>query len=196
MKTGIFGGTFNPIHNGHMKIALEFKDKFELDRVLFVPNNISPFKSGHEDIAPAKHRLKMLELALAEYPFFEIDDFEIKRDVVSYTIDTIRFLKKKYKNDEFLLLIGTDQANSFDKWKDFNIILQEVLVVIANRTSFGSKSETTEISSVLKNSVHLNNELINISSSEIRGKVRKGEPIVEYVPPVIAEYIVNHLLYI
>ena len=196
MKTGIFGGTFNPVHNGHLKIALDFKNKFELDRVLFIPNYISPFKKDVGDIAPAKHRLKMLQLALAEYPFFEIEDFEIKRDAVSYTIDTIRYLKGKYKDDTFLLLIGTDQAKSFDKWKDFDAILREVLIVIANRKVFDGKDKIPEISPVLKNAARLDNELINISSSEIREKVRKGESIVEYVPVEVAEYIVNNLLYV
>jgi nicotinate-nucleotide adenylyltransferase len=176
-----------------LKIAREFKDKFKLDKVLFIPNYVSPFKTDFEEIAPARHRLKMLELAIAGEPAFEIDDFEIRRDRVSYTIDTVKYLKEKYPEDELLLLIGSDQAADFDKWKDFDKILQNVLLVIANRKNGG---KSAEISKYLKNSAFLNNELIEISSSEIRERIRKGQAIYEFVPFDVAEYIINNLLYI
>ncbi len=193
MKTGIFGGSFNPVHNGHLKIALDFKDKFELDRVLFIPNNISPFKIVLDDLAPAKHRLKMLEIVLKDYPSFEIEDFEIKRTGISYTSDTIRYLKQKYPQDKFMLLIGTDQASSFHKWKDFDYILRELVVVIANRNS---NVPPAELPPALNNAPKLNNELINISSSEIRDRIRKGQSIIELLPFEVAEYIVNNMLYL
>ncbi len=193
MKIGIFGGTFNPVHNGHLQIAREFKNKFALDKVLFIPNYISPFKTGLDEVAPAQHRLKMLELALEGEPDFEIDDFEIKRDKVSYTIDTVEYLKSKYPDANLLLLIGADQAAGFEKWKDYDKILQKVLVVVAARNSDGS---TQEISKSLRNSAFLNNDLIDVSSSQIRERIRKGQPIYQLVPFPVAEYIINNLLYL
>jgi nicotinate-nucleotide adenylyltransferase len=196
MKIGIFGGTFNPVHNGHIKIAHIFKDKYHLDKVLFIPNYISPFKTDSDDMASAKHRLKMLELALLNEPDFEIDDFEIKRNTVSYTIDTINFLSQKYLEEELLLLIGSDQAASFDKWKDYEKILQKVVVVIAGRNA-ASKEEKQQIAPVLKkNASFLDNEFLDISSLQIRTSIRKGVPVFEQLPFVVDEYIINNLLYI
>ena len=195
MKIGIFGGTFNPVHRGHLKIAQAFKDKYHLDKLLFVPNNVSPFKTDFEDIAPAKHRLKMLELSIAGEPAFEIDDFEIKLDKVSYTINTINYLSEKYSGDEILMLIGSDQAASFDKWKDYDKILQTVIVVIARRKALKG-NEPPPPANILKDAPVLDNDFIDISSSEIRNKIRRGEPVYELVPFDVAEYIINNMLYL
>ncbi len=195
MKIGIFGGTFNPVHRGHITIANNFRDKYHLDKLVFIPNNVSPFKTDFIDIAPAEHRLKMLELAIADEADFSIDDFEIMRDEVSYTIDTVNYMKEKYPNAQLLLLIGTDQAINFHKWKDYNTILQKAIVVIARRRSADIEKQE-QISPALKNSAFLDNDYIDISSSEIRRLNSKGEPIYKLVPFAVAEYIINNILYL
>ena len=134
MKIGIFGGTFNPVHNGHLTIADEFINKCELDKLILIPNNVSPFKIDDDSVS-AEHRLRMLNLAVQDRKNFEIDDFEIKKSGVSYTIETVEYLKSKFPEDHLFLLIGTDQAIDIDRWKNIDEIKKLVSIVVADRTN-------------------------------------------------------------
>ena len=129
MKIGILGGTFNPIHLGHLHLALEVRSKMGLDEILFIPAGIPPHKID-EDLASPADRFKMVEMAISDYPFFKISDFEIKRAEKSYSIDTVRALKKNHPSNEFFFIIGLDAFMEIESWKDSTFLLQTVHFIV------------------------------------------------------------------
>ena len=130
MKIGILGGTFNPPHVGHLILAQEVTDVLGLDKVFFIPTNISPHKKSEPN---ASSRFNMVELAVSGNSSFEVLDLELKRGGVSYTIDTIRQLKQENPNDEFYLIMGSDLANEFSSWKNCREIKKEVKIAVVDR---------------------------------------------------------------
>ncbi len=119
MKIGVLGGTFNPVHAGHLILAEEMREKLGLDQVVFIPTCIPPHKQA-KGIAPADDRMAMVKLAIKGNRSFSVSDVEIKRQGASYTIDTIRQLKKSYPRDELIFIIGSDLLKYLDDWKDIN----------------------------------------------------------------------------
>lgn len=197
MKTGIFGGAFNPIHNGHTALAKHYMSSLGLDRIIFVPTHIPPHKTG-EFLASGTDRLEMLRLAVSGCDGFEIDDCEFHRDEKSYTYDTLLYFKKRYKDDELFLIIGEDQYLYFDKWYKYKEILQLATVVTASR-HIGRYNELLEYKSnhpEMKNSIVSDFDVIDISSSEIRERVKAGEDICDCVAEEVAKYIKEHGLYV
>jgi nicotinate-nucleotide adenylyltransferase len=185
---GILGGTFDPIHTGHLITASVVKEIRNLDKIIFIPAFISPLKTGknHSD---GIHRLKMLNLAIKDINGFESSDIELKRSSVSFTIDTITELKSIYENIE--LIIGYDNLLVFEKWKNPDEILKSVNVVVLKRiTDSGIKSNRyfDKVSFV-------NTPVIEISSTEIRRRVKNNLPINFFVPGSVNEYINKHKLY-
>ncbi len=133
MRIGIFGGSFNPVHEGHLKLALEAHSALNLEKVVFVPSYQSPFKT-RETMMPEAVRMRLLKDALSAYPFFEISSCELKRKGVSYTVQTLRFFKKKYGRKAVLyFLAGADVLKSVDRWKSLDEILKMSHFVIFNR---------------------------------------------------------------
>ena len=124
MRIGIFGGSFNPVHNGHTHLAKTAAAEFSLDRIFFVPSRISPHRSMTE-YAAAEDRLEMLRLACANEPLFEVCDYELRSDRVSYTIYTIEYFRSRFPDDELFLLVGSDMLLSFDKWFCYEKILAQ-----------------------------------------------------------------------
>ncbi|MCO8193480.1 nicotinate (nicotinamide) nucleotide adenylyltransferase [Anaerofustis sp. NSJ-163] len=195
MKVGFLGGSFNPIHNGHIKLALSAKKEFSLDKVLFIPTNINPIKENKSKVSTMQ-RLKMVELAIEEYPFFEIDTYEIDKKGVSYTIDTVSYLKDKY-NDLFFIG-GADLVFEIHKWKDYETLLKEVNFIIANRPPY-KKEELKEKTDLLNKEYNAkitlleNFNLIDLSSSEIRKNILKNNSLK--IPKKVAQYIIENNLY-
>ena len=195
MKVGFLGGSFNPIHNGHIKLALSAKKEFSLDKVLFIPTNINPIKENKSKVSTMQ-RLKMVELAIEEYPFFEIDTYEIDKKGVSYTIDTVSYLKDKY-NDLFFIG-GDDLVFEIHKWKDYETLLKEVNFIIANRPPY-KKEELKEKTDLLNKEYNAkitlleNFNLIDLSSSEIRKNILKNNSLK--IPEKVAQYIIENNLY-
>ena len=183
MKIGIFGGTFDPVHIGHLIIAERFCEIMTLDKCIFIPSYLSPFKLEKNPIIPIEIRLKMLEMAIDSNPVCEIDNYEISRQEVSYTIDTLRHLQSKYPDDELYLLIGADQAKDFHLWKDFKEIMSIAHLCIAKR---GLDYELNVypfelyINNDSKEIYKLNTPIIEISSTEIRQRIKEGKS-VEYM---------------
>jgi len=132
-KIGIYGGTFDPIHLGHLIIAQCFVEQFSLDKCYFVPAKISPFKIEQNLTFSDAERIKMIELSIKENPNFAIDTYEIENTDISYTINTIRYFRSKYPLSELFLLIGYDQAINFDKWKNSELIKNLANIVVARR---------------------------------------------------------------
>lgn len=136
---GLFGGTFDPVHIGHLIVAEWLSEVLKIKTTYFIPAKIHPFVSK-SNISSSDNRIEMLSLALKEYPDFKISDVEIKRQEVSYTIDTIKFFKDEFPDSELYFYMGMDNLNTLEQWKDPNEILKMCYVVVYNffNISFGS----------------------------------------------------------
>ena len=126
MKIGIFGGSFNPIHKGHMHLAESVMEDIKLDKIIFVPSKISPHKSSDEYISE-NDRLEMVRLSIMNNRNFEVSDYELTQERVSYSVYTVRHFKEKYPDDELYLLVGTDMLLCFEKWYKFEEIMKQAL---------------------------------------------------------------------
>lgn len=181
---GIFGGNFNPIHTGHLILAVDAIKILKLDKVIFIPTWISPFKEKTKTI-PFKHRFKMLKLATANKSFFEVHDLEGKRKGISYTYDTLKYIMKEEK--DICLLIGEDQAKEFKSWYRWKDIIKMVQIYVFRRSNTAKKLP------VYFNL--LSSKIIEISSTEIRKAIKRGEPVDYYLPLKVLNYINKHNLY-
>lgn len=195
MKTGIFGGAFNPVHNGHLALAEQYKKALSLDRIIFIPTANPPHKSSDE-LIDGKHRINMLELCVGENEL--VSDIEFMRDGKSYTYLTIRELKEKYRDDEFFLIVGADQFFYFEKWYKFEEILSACTVVTAARekNQYDEMLEFKAEHPRLKNVVVSEFDVIDISSSQIRDMIKNGEDVSYYIPESVNRYIKEHRLYV
>lgn len=198
-RIGIFGGSFNPVHIGHCIMAEQFVHEVQLTRCTFVPTNISPFKQNNvPDIDPI-HRIKMLRIVTRGSNHFSVDDVELKRKGVSYTIDTIQYFRTKHPKADIFLLIGEDQAQEFTRWKEWQTILEQVQICIAARTNSVNTTALNDIKTQLtlgtKEPVILQSPRIEISSSSIRSKIVNNVPVKYMVPEKVHRYIRKHSLY-
>jgi nicotinate-nucleotide adenylyltransferase len=187
MKIGILGGTFNPVHIGHLILAEEVREKLLLDRIIFVPTNIPPHKEP-EEIISAEERFKLLKLAVKGNRFFLVSDLEIKRTGFSYTIDTIRQLKKKYFKDELYFITGSDLLTYLNDWKDLNEITGMVKFVVATRPGYPLE----KIPSYIKT---LAIRAVDISAFEIRLAIKHKRSFRYLVPEAVQKYIAKKRLY-
>ena len=186
-RIGILGGSFDPIHIGHLVLAEYALTGCKLDKVLFIPNRIPNLKQPPQ--TSARHRYRMVKLAIQDNPTFEVSDIEIKRKGISYTYDTVIALKKKFKNARLFFIIGSDAYNSLPQWKNFKKLITEIEFIVAIRPD----SKIKKIPEV-KFQV-LNIPEIAISSSYIRERVEKGMSIRYLVPDRVWQYICEYKLY-
>ena len=199
-RIGIYGGTFNPVHNAHLIMAEHFCEEMSLDKCFFVPANISPFKTNNSSALSisSENRLEMLQIAIEENPKFVVDTFEIEKPDVSYTYLTVDYFREKYQNDGLFLLLGSDQALFFNKWKNWEQILSKVQICIAARNKL-SKLKIKEINKLLtykqKKPFFLNSPLIDISSTDIRNKIKTKKSIKYLVPDKLIDFIEKKRLY-
>lgn len=199
-KIGILGGTFNPPHFGHLKIAETALKKLKLDKVIFMPAKIQPLK-GKVEVSP-EDRLEMTKLLIEGKPKFEISDYEIKKRGKSYTLDTIRYLKKKYKNSEIFWIIGEDSLREIieEKWKGKMKILDLAKFVVFTRPNhkFNLKNLPKKFEKNKKialKKVILIRKKIPISATEIRENIKKGENLEKFLPKKVIEYVKTKKLY-
>ncbi len=194
MKIGLFGGTFDPIHFGHLIIAETVRSDFGLDRILFIPAAVSPHKAK-TSLSPAPLRLTMVELALENTLYFEASDVEIKRGGFSYTVETVQWFQESdnWKGNEFYLLIGSDSLLELGTWKDPDKILGKIPILVMERPGFDSGKAEKQFQ---KRIVPVKVLFIDISSSEIRRRVKEGKSIRYWVPEKVEEYIRQKRLYL
>ncbi len=187
MKIGILGGTFNPLHIGHLILAEESRERLTLDKIVFVPANFPPHKDN-SDIASAADRYMMIKLAIKGNKHFCVSDIEIKRQGRSYTIDTIREFKKRFPDDELFFITGSDLLKYLDEWKDLGEIIKMVKFIVATRPGYPLERIPTYISTVPIRAV-------DISAFEVREAVKENKSFRYLVPEVIFNYITKRKLY-
>ena len=183
MRIGIYGGTFNPVHHGHLILARQALEEFKLDRLVFVPAAESPFKIQNHS-APAGDRLAMLRLAVAGEDRFLVDPLEIERGGVSYSIDTVKMFRNREPGADLFFLVGEDNADRLTEWHRFEELRKLVCFVVLSRSEDFQSPEYPVVQ-----------RRIEISSTEIRNRVANQESITYLVPESVKHYIEQHQLY-
>jgi nicotinate-nucleotide adenylyltransferase len=196
-RLGIFGGTFDPVHLGHLILVSELRAALGLDRVLLVPNARSPFKTNQE-ISSESDRIAMLEIAVADTPWLDVSTIELDRGGISYTIDTLNQLHQQQPGAKLFFLMGADSLLDLPSWRDPNGILSLAEIAVATRP--GVSPDLAPIQSSLptaKNRIHIiETPLIALSSTDIRRRVHARKPITFLVPAPVEHYIAKHGLYL
>lgn len=187
MKIGILGGTFNPIHIGHLILAEEVREKLRLDKIIFVHTNLPPHKDA-VNIASSHLRLNMLKLAIKGNKHFLVSDIEIKRPGRSYTIDTIREFKNKYPNDEFYFIIGSDLVKYIEAWKDLSEIIKMVKFIAATRPGYPLEKIPEYIQK-------LGIRAVDISGFSVRECIKENNSFRYLVPEAVFNFINKRKLY-
>lgn len=187
MKIGILGGTFNPIHIGHLILAEEVREKAGLDRIIFVPTYLPPHKD-RSGIADARDRYKMIRLAIRGNRNFSLSDIEIRRNGFSYTIDTLVALKRIYAKDELYFITGSDLLKYLDEWKDLDEIIKMVRFIVATRPGYPLEKIPAYITTVPIRAV-------DISAFEVREAIKEKKSFRYLVPESVLNYILKKGLY-
>lgn len=195
MRIGILGGSFDPVHFGHIQLAKSLMEIHHLDQVLWIPVKINPLKIK----APVAdfHRLAMLKMAIEGFPAFKIQTIEMERPDASYTIDTLRFLKEKFPDDQLYLLLGDDVLSHFMQWKEPLEIVTLAPPLVGARTSLENPyfaNLTEEIRPYFQKG-WTKTLILEISSTQIRDRLKKGLDCSHLVPAKVLDYIALHGLY-
>lgn len=200
MRTAIFGGSFNPVHNGHVNLVRETAEKNALDRVFVVPTYVSPFKKSSDVfVADGKDRIEMCRLAFRELLYVTVSDYEIKKGGVSYSVDTVMHFRESFPEDELFFIMGSDMLLSFDRWYRYKDILKMCSLIAASRESEGCdldelKRKSDELSALGKVIV-TEISAFPVSSSEIREKILKNCDISCYMDKNVVKYINSGKIY-
>jgi nicotinate-nucleotide adenylyltransferase len=198
MRMGVLGGTFDPIHLGHLIIAEEARVRLRLDRIVFIPAGQPWLKTG-QSVSPARHRLRMAELAVASNPFFQVSSSEMARSGPTYTVDTLKEMERSLGSDVRLyFIVGMDALEQFHRWKEPEKLLELCNLVVASRPGY----QSVDINSLVGQYPHGGESLIlltvpriEISSTEIRRRVGEDISIRYLVPEAVEEYILKQRLY-
>lgn len=186
-RVGVFGGTFDPIHHGHLAAASEVYAALDLDRMIVVPTHVQPFKQG-EQVASDEHRLAMCRLAVADDPRFDVSSVDIDRGGTTYTVDTLRDLAKAYPGAQLYFMAGADALARLSEWKDAEELSTLATFVGVTRPghSLGQLDTPHALVEV---------PAMAVSSTDVRRRVRAGAPIRYLVPSAVADYVAQHDLY-
>lgn len=198
-KIGIMGGTFNPIHNGHLALAQHALGELSLDSILFIPSGISWLKAD-QDVLDASIRAEMTRLAIEDEPLFQLSLVEVEREGNSYSYETVLALKQKNPNTDFYFIMGADSVLSLHKWIHPEILLRECTILAAVRDDCDSLNLVKQIRILEKEYnaeiIPLSMPKMDISSSKIRAALQRGESIHGLVPESVEMYINTHKLYL
>ena len=188
LHRGIFGGSFDPVHVGHLAVVRAAADALHLDRVHLIPTHAQPLKPDGP-AASGEDRLAMLRLAVGADDRLVVDDRELRRGGVSYTIDTLRAMAREFPNDRLSLLVGADAAEQLEQWKDREAVAALARIVVLTRPAVAVPSHP-----------HINRVVevpaVPVSATAVRERVRSGESIAGLVPDPVATYIASHRLYL
>ena len=194
MRLGVFGGTFDPPHVGHLLTAVDAVEALTLDRLLFVPAAQQPLKVGCESAAP-EHRLAMARLLAGDDPRFGVDPIEIDRAGLSYTVDTLGELTRRLPGAELFFLVGADALATFPRWREPRRVLELARLVVLRRAS-----DDVELPAMMREApplepIVLAARRVDVSSTEVRARVRAGLSIRGFVPDAVAAYVAQARLY-
>lgn len=197
MRVGVFGGTFDPIHIGHLVSAEEARVELELERVVFVPARLPPHKLDHI-VSPAEHRLAMVELAIASNPHFTVSRVDIDRSGPSYTVDTIELLRSEWgPGVEIYFIMGSDSLLDILTWHNPRQLIRLCHFAVVSRPGYQVNPDEldTLLPGLASRVQMLNVPELDISSTDIQRRVREGLSIKYQVPEAVEDYIYQHLLY-
>lgn len=187
-RIGVLGGTFDPPHLGHLALARAALKECKLDRMIFVPAKYPPHKPA-SDVSSEFDRLNMLKLALEGHPEFEISDLELKRNGLSYSVDTLKEIKKLYPRYEIFFIIGADNISEMESWYNPEEILEIATVAAFTRPGFAPQGK---FATMIR---QFEMKPVDISSTDIRAKIRNKESVTALVPGPTLEYIIDNNLY-
>ncbi len=199
MNIGVLGGTFDPIHNGHIVVAEEARTRLNLAEVLFVPAG-QPWLREDSPILAAEHRVQMVRLAISGKPFFKLSSVEIDRPGPSYTVDTITELQAQFgADDELFFILGWDNLTQFPRWREPSRLIEMCHLVAVPRPGY-SLPDLDSLAGVIpglsRRLIMLDKPEVDINATEIRSRVGQGLPISHLVPEPVGEYIRQHRLYL
>ncbi|ACA60361.1 nicotinate-nucleotide adenylyltransferase [Candidatus Desulforudis audaxviator] len=198
MKLGVMGGTFDPVHYGHLVVAEGVRYEYRLDKVIFVPAGRPPHKADRPMSGP-EHRLTITALAIASNPYFEVSDLEIKRPGLSYTYDTIRELQSLYRPEVVYFITGADAVLELLSWHRIRELLAMCRFIAATRPGYNLENLTVKLkllpASLVERIVPVEVPALAISSSDIRRRVSEGRPIKYLLPEGVEEYVLSTGLY-
>lgn len=199
-KIGILGGTFDPVHYGHLILAEQARGEADLDQVMFMPAMVQPFKLNTK-IADGSHRYEMLLIATSDNPNFIVSEMELNSPEVSYTIKTLRNCKNSLgENIELYFIIGTDAFLGLEKWYESDELLKEFSFIVGTRPGY-KEQELKQRVNYFKDKygariIQINNSEVEISSTDIKERIQKGKSIKYLLPKTVEEYIYKHSLYL
>jgi nicotinate-nucleotide adenylyltransferase len=213
---GLFGGTFNPIHFGHLRAAQEVLDSFELDKIIFIPSALPPHKQIHH-LTNAEDRLEMIRLSVQNCPEFEVSDVELKRPGRSYTVDTIRYFKSALSDTKLYFIVGMDAFLEIDAWKFYQDLFSLISFIVMARPGAGDKIDPHKLEEYLQSRISadyrfsesemayihpekqpvfgINVSPLDISSSAIRQSICRNKSIRFLVPEAVEHFIKNKGLF-
>lgn len=197
MRIGVFGGTFDPIHLGHLSAAQDAASLLGLDRVLFVPNRVPPHKR-HRPVSDVADRVTMVDLAIADNQLFAVSLLELEREGPSYTLDTLRELRKQLPGSDIVFLVGCDAVPALPTWNRPDELLKEFEIVVMERPTGRSvdwETVETRFPGIRDRLQVIPVAQLEISSDDIRTRVREQRPIRYLVPAAVERYVSEHGLY-
>lgn len=196
-RIGLFGGSFNPIHNGHLHLIQTAQHCLRLEKVILIPAWVSPFKQQYGEMASAQDRLAMCRLAAQTLPYCSVDSFELERKDVSYTIYTVEYFHQKFPESELVLLMGSDMFLSFPQWYRWQGILKITsLGIVSRETDDWEKLEDQrDFIQQYGTSYLCQAQAYPISSTKIRENFKKNKDSSCYLPEKVVQYILSHQLY-
>jgi nicotinate-nucleotide adenylyltransferase len=210
---GIFGGTFDPVHYGHLRLAEEARECWPLDRLVFIPAQLNPLKQGGAEATPGEHRLEMLRLALADRSDCDILDLELRRPGPSFMVDTIRELRVRYPDAEFVLVLGMDAFRLFPRWKAWPEIVEMAHLLVGTRPGEEAVDPQSVLSIESPGSIWYDETLgayrfktgnllrfyantpLDIAATDIRRRIAEGLSIRYLTPSAVVEYIQKNGFY-
>ena len=185
MRIGVFGGTFDPPHVGHLLMATDAREALELDRLIFVPAGAQPFKVDTPPIASGQDRLEMVRLAVADDANYVVDDAEINRKGLSFTVDTLEHLASRHTGSELFFLLGQDALAGFPKWRNPDRILELATLAVVTRSGAPGVGELRGAEGLIR----VSTRQVDVSSTEIRERRRAGKSIKGFVPESVERFI-------
>jgi len=208
VRIGILGGTFNPIHIGHIRGAISTYETFLLDKLIFLPTGIPPHKK--DDVANAEYRYEMIRLSIEDLQFCEVSRYEVDLNKVNYTIDSIEHFKKRFPKDELFFIVGTDAFYYLSSWKNYKRLVELIAFIVVRRPEYETKIILKKYENMIKfhhidikakhpakpKTVYIYTPpAFDVSSSMIRNKIKRGECIKYLVPEKVEKFIFEKGLY-